>query len=133
MAIVRRSVTDNELREALDAMARSPMPTDAEIEQHALEDDSVTVDQTLRRATVVLPLLEPERIRALRARLGLSQEKFARRYGFSPDAIEQYEQGRRAPRGVASNLLRVIEADPDLVARVLDPRAFAAREAEAAK
>jgi putative transcriptional regulator len=60
-----------------------------------------------------------EDVRALRARLGLSQEAFAARFGFSVDAIRQYEGHRRAPTGPARTLLRVIAREPDAVIRAL--------------
>jgi putative transcriptional regulator len=66
--------------------------------------------------------IEPEAVddvRALRTRLGLSQEAFAARFGFSVDAIRQYESRRRAPTGPARTLLRVIAHEPDAVTRAL--------------
>ena len=47
-------------------------------------------------------------MRALRARLNLSQSEFAQRFGFTIDTLQQYEQGRRVPSGPASTLLRAI-------------------------
>lgn len=58
-------------------------------------------------------------VRALRLRLGLTQEAFAKRYGFSVDAIRQYESARRVPRGPVRTLLTVIAADPEAVTRAL--------------
>jgi DNA-binding transcriptional regulator YiaG len=51
------------------------------------------------------PITQPEtplahRIKALRRRLGLSTEQFGRLYLVSPRTIEQWESGRRAPRGL---------------------------------
>lgn len=132
MTIVRVNSADIDRERLRAEIAALPEVSEEEIERHAAEDGDAWTDEDFHRARIVLPRFEPDRIRALRARLGLSQERFARRFGFSPDAIEQYEQGRRVPRGSASNLLRVIEADPDLVARVLAPRARAAREAASA-
>ena len=60
-----------------------------------------------------------EDVRALRSRLGLSQEAFAARFGFSVDAIRQYESRRRIPRGPVRTLLRVIAREPDAVTRAL--------------
>jgi putative transcriptional regulator len=65
------------------------------------------------------PPPSPERLRALRARLGLTQAQFARRFGFALGTVQQYEHGRRRPSGPASTLLRVIEADPEAVVRAL--------------
>jgi putative transcriptional regulator len=60
-----------------------------------------------------------EDVRALRHRLGLSQERFAARFGFSVDAVRQYESKRRTPTGAARVLLRVIAREPDAVTRAL--------------
>ncbi|HEY1933298.1 MAG TPA: helix-turn-helix domain-containing protein [Acetobacteraceae bacterium] len=60
-----------------------------------------------------------EDVRRLRARLGLSQQAFAARFGFSVDAIRQYESRRRQPTGPARTLLRVIAREPDAVTRAL--------------
>jgi putative transcriptional regulator len=60
-----------------------------------------------------------EDVRVLRTRLGLSQERFAARFGFSVDAIRQYESHRRTPTGPARTLLRVIAREPDAVTRAL--------------
>ena len=60
-----------------------------------------------------------EDVRALRLRLGLSQEAFAARFGFTVDAIRQYESHRRTPTGPARALLRVIAREPDAVIRAL--------------
>jgi putative transcriptional regulator len=60
-----------------------------------------------------------EDVRGLRVRLGLSQKAFATRFGFSVDAIRQYESRRRQPTGPARTLLRVIAREPDAVTRAL--------------
>ena len=56
---------------------------------------------------------------ALRAQMGLSQAAFAARFGFSLDAVQNWEQGRRRPEGAARALLRVIEREPEAVQRAL--------------
>lgn len=56
---------------------------------------------------------------AIRARMGLSQAAFAARFGFSLDAVQNWEQGRRRPEGAARALLRVIEREPEAVRRAL--------------
>ena len=66
--------------------------------------------------------IEPEAVddvRALRLRLGLSQEAFAAHFGFTVDTIRQYESHRRTPTGPARTLLRVIAREPDAVIRAL--------------
>ncbi len=58
-------------------------------------------------------------VRAIRAGLGLSQAAFARRFGFSPATIREWEQGRRQPEAAARVLLLVIASKPDVVDEVL--------------
>ena len=50
----------------------------------------------------------PQRIKALRQRMGLSTEQFGRLFLVSPRTIEQWEQGRRQPRGLT---LRELEKE----------------------
>ena len=62
-------------------------------------------------------------VRAIRNRLGLSQEAFAARFGFSVAAVREWEQGRRRPEQAARTLLLVIARNPDVVAAALDEAA----------
>jgi putative transcriptional regulator len=58
-------------------------------------------------------------VRAIRARTGLSQTRFARRFGVSPGAVKEWEHGRRRPEAAARVLLLVIASRPDVVDEVL--------------
>jgi putative transcriptional regulator len=58
-------------------------------------------------------------VRALRERLGLSQEAFANRFHLSLRTLQEWEQQRRVPEGPARVLLQVIERDPQAVERAL--------------
>lgn len=58
-------------------------------------------------------------VKALRARLGISQEAFAGRYGLDVATVRNWEQGRTRPEGPAAVLLQVIERDPDKVVELL--------------
>lgn len=58
-------------------------------------------------------------VRAIRTAQGLSQTAFALRYGFSPPAVKDWEQGRRKPEAAARTLLRVIEREPEAVMAAL--------------
>lgn len=58
-------------------------------------------------------------IKAIRDRLGVSQEKFAVKLGVSKRTVENWEQGRRHPTGAARSLLRIVEADPEHAMRAL--------------
>jgi putative transcriptional regulator len=62
---------------------------------------------------------KPVDVKALRTRLRLAQPEFAARYGLSVGTVRDWEQGRAVPDRPAQALLRVIEAEPDLVKRVL--------------
>jgi putative transcriptional regulator len=54
---------------------------------------------------------EPE-VKAVRAKTGLTQEKFAMMVGVSKRTLENWEQGRRYPTGPARALLKILDADP---------------------
>lgn len=61
-------------------------------------------------------------VAALRKRLGLSQGKFASRFGLSAATVRDWEQGRRVPDRIATNLLLVIQHAPETVEEALaDP------------
>ncbi len=63
----------------------------------------------------------PDRIdvKAIRRKVGLSQAKFAARFGFALDAIRNWEQGRRQPDQAARAFLTVIDREPEVVQRAL--------------
>ena len=96
--------------------------TDAEIARQASGDEDTapifTAEEILAAGHRVAPE-EIEDVRALRTRVGVSREAFAKRYGFSVDAIRQYESRRRTPTGPVRTLLRVIAREPDAVTRAL--------------
>jgi putative transcriptional regulator len=98
---------------------------DAEIERQVAEDADTaplsTPEEMLARGRRIVPEAV-EDVRALRMRLGLTQDAFAARFGFSVDAIRQYESHRRIPTGAVRTLLRVIARQPDAVVRALADR-----------
>ena len=57
-------------------------------------------------------------VRVIRENLGLTVEEFAVRFGLSPALIRDWEDGHRWPDRPAQMLLRVIEREPEAVARV---------------
>ena len=65
------------------------------------------------------------RIRKLRNRLGLSQEAFARTYGIPLANLRQYEIARHMPPPAVRAYLKVISAEPELVARAIGEDAAA--------
>ncbi|NYE22404.1 NadS family protein [Pigmentiphaga litoralis] len=54
-------------------------------------------------------------VKAVRAKVGMTQEQFASRFGFSTATLRHWERGDRTPRGPALVLLNVIERNPQAV------------------
>lgn len=50
-----------------------------------------------------------------RAKVGLSQSRFAELIGISPRTLQDWEQGRREPTGAAKTLLRVAVTHPEVL------------------
>ena len=63
--------------------------------------------------------LMSRRIRQLRNRLGMTQEEFSTIYGIPLASLRQYELARYMPPPSTRAYLKVIEAEPDLVRRVM--------------
>ena len=59
--------------------------------------------------------MTPDRIRAIRERLRLTQEEAGALLGGGPRAFTKYESGSMRPRAAAISLLRVLEAHPEAV------------------
>ncbi|MGH7532253.1 MAG: NadS family protein [Gemmatimonadales bacterium] len=62
---------------------------------------------------------KPADVRAIRARLDMSQAELALMIGVSVATLRNWEQGRRTPDGPARALLRVAARDPKAVAMAL--------------
>jgi putative transcriptional regulator len=58
-------------------------------------------------------------VKAIRSRLGMSQQAFAGRFGFSVNTLRHWEQGRRTPEGPTRAYLLVIDRDPAAVQKAL--------------
>lgn len=67
------------------------------------------------------PQLDAVYARNVRAATKLTQAEFAARIGVPIETVRNWEQGKRAPRGPARALLKVIERAPDLVFAALKP------------
>ena len=61
----------------------------------------------------------PVDVKALRATVGMTQEQFAARFGFSTATLRHWERGDRTPHGPALVLLNVIERNPAAVIEAL--------------
>jgi putative transcriptional regulator len=58
-------------------------------------------------------------VAAIRRRLGLSQARFASRFGLSAATVRDWEQKRRNPDQIARTLLTIIDRDHEAVERAL--------------
>src|SRR6187551_2491386 len=58
-------------------------------------------------------------VTAIRRLLGLSQARFALRFGFPVATLRHWEQGKRCPRGCALALLHVIAYHPAVAMRAI--------------
>jgi putative transcriptional regulator len=70
---------------------------------------------------VVRQVTVPQRVdvRAIRAKLGLSQREFALRFGFTLGSVRNWEQGHRGPEGSARILLTIVDYGPEFVEEAL--------------
>jgi len=59
----------------------------------------------------------PGQLLAISARhsVSLTQKEFARLLNVSVDSVQDWEQGRRSPRGAARTLLRVAQDHPEVL------------------
>lgn len=94
---------------------RADAMTDDEIEAAALADpDCLPV--TPERAAKFRRGPHP---RLIRAKLGLTQEAFAARFHLPLGTIRDWEQGKHEPDSAAKVLLRLIDKDPEAIAKAL--------------
>lgn len=61
-------------------------------------------------------LLSPAEVRAVRERLGFTQELLERRLGFGPKTVVRWETGRVLQSKATDNLLRLLARDPTAIA-----------------
>ncbi|WP_244475086.1 helix-turn-helix domain-containing protein [Methylobacterium sp. Leaf99] len=100
-----------------------------------LVEDEDALARDLAEAGCAAARLGPAQmdVRALRDRLGVTQEQFAHRYGLEVDAVRNWETGRRRPDAAALAYLGVIARLPEQVSMALErslvPAGAVAREA----
>jgi len=73
---------------------------------------------TLKTTEVAIkppPEMTPEKVRAVREKLQVSQPVFAHRLRTKPQTIKNWEQGTARPNAQAAILLSLIERDPTLL------------------
>ncbi len=87
--------------------------------------DALTAERkgklTLRHLQVEskpVPVLEPQEVLAVREKLHLSRQVFARYLRTNPRTLENWEQGRAKPNAQAAVLIRMVAKFPDMVQRL---------------
>jgi putative transcriptional regulator len=58
-------------------------------------------------------------VRRIRKKCGVSQTRFARRFGISVRTLQDWEQGRYQPDAIARAFLTMIDRDPERTAKAL--------------
>ncbi len=86
--------------------------------EEALAD--IRGEETAIRATPIA-VTGPD-VRAVRTKLGISQDRMASLLGTSTSGYRKWEQGQRRPSGAALTLLRIADHEPEAVLRVLRDR-----------
>ena len=101
--------------------SRIETTTERKIAQHAKQDGTATdaIDFQAALAEGRLRVVLPLDVAAIRAKTGLSQDRFARAFQISPHTLRNWEQGRRVPEGPARGLLLAIDRDPKALLRAL--------------
>src|SRR5947207_15082789 len=68
-------------------------------------------------------ILVPTDVKAIRAKFGMSQDRFAKTFALNLATLRDWEQERRMPHGTARTLLQIIDREPAAVRRALSPKA----------
>jgi len=72
-----------------------------------------------KKSAVVVHKPETINVKAIRAKTGISQQRFCATFGISLGTLRHWEQGLRSPRGPARVLLKVVDNDPEAVIRAI--------------
>lgn len=64
--------------------------------------------------------MESMDVKAIRAKTGMSQQRFCAAFGISIGTLRHWEQGLRSPRGAARVLLRVVDHNPRAVIKAIE-------------
>ncbi len=111
MAIVRKKLSELEPVKLPKGYRR---PTEAQIQKWKEEDGDRDFEFSDSARFV-----RNVNVRALRERLGLTQEEFARRYRVPLRSVQEWEQGRKHPAPGTMTLLLAISRKPKALADAL--------------
>ena len=84
-----------------------------------LEQALAIANGTAEKGTYVVHIPAEIDVRAIRARLGMTQQEFAIQFGFNINTLRHWEQGRRVPEGPTRAYLLVIDREPQAVQKAL--------------
>ncbi len=84
-----------------------------------LEQALAFIEGTADESQYVVHIPPEIDIKAIRGRLGMTQQEFAKRFDFNINTLRHWEQGRRVPDGTARAYLRVIDREPEAVQKAL--------------
>jgi HTH-type transcriptional regulator / antitoxin MqsA len=107
---------------------------DRQVEGVHTGDDMKVSDRALNRLKARTEgLLEPEEIRRIRKKLGLSQEAAGELIGGGPRAFQKYEAGDSLPSRAISSALTLLDRDPKALDALKDRqvKALARQHADA--
>jgi putative transcriptional regulator len=90
--------------------------TDADIERMIDEDPDLAP-----RTETLMPYFES---REVRRKLGLSQQKFAKKLGLSVSVVKEWERNGTPEDAVLQSLLRILDRIPEPALRALDVDEF---------
>jgi DNA-binding transcriptional regulator YiaG len=113
-SLFRRGVPLARAKRTVEAMVEHG---EAVIHLPTVEDVRVLAAELLASGVAAKRLASADvDVKAVRARLGLTQEQFALRFGLEIDALQNWEQGRCQPDKASASYLRAIAAKPREVA-----------------
>jgi DNA-binding transcriptional regulator YiaG len=113
-SLFRRGTSLARAKRTVEAMVEHG---EAVIHLPTVEDVRVLADELLASGVAAKRLASADvDVKAVRARLGLTQEQFALRFGLEIDALQNWEQGRCQPDKASASYLRAIAAKPREVA-----------------
>jgi putative transcriptional regulator len=84
-----------------------------------LEQALAFIDGTADESQYIVHIPAEIDVKAIRGRLGLTQQQFATRFGFNITTLRHWEQGRRVPEGPTRAYLLVIDREPQAVQKAL--------------
>src|SRR5437588_9713193 len=96
--------------------------TDEEIDAQIAADPDVAPELDWSLDDPKVRIMVPTDVKAIRAKFGLSQEKFAKTFALNLATLRDWEQERRMPHGPARTLLQIIDREPAAVRRALAPK-----------